>query len=75
MVFTSALMTAKATLYLAVKDSGMSVLAMSRKLGIELKTLQRMMDPRQRTHIGSIENTLADLGMTLEVEPRQQKAA
>jgi len=74
-VFPSALMSAKATLYLALKESGMSVLAMARKLGIELKTLQRMLDPRQRTHIGSIENILGELGMSLEVEPRQSRAA
>ena len=67
-VSPSALMGAKTALYLAWQETGLSCLALSRKMGLELKTLQRMLDPRQRTHIGSIEKVLRELGTNLTVD-------
>ena len=64
----SALMAAKTALYLAWQETGLSCLALSRKMGMDLKTLQRMLDPRQRTHIGSIEKILRELGTNLTVD-------
>lgn len=75
LVFPHALMAAKAALYLSWKGTGLSCLALSRKLGLELRTLQRMLDPRQRTHIGSIETVLEEMGTALEVDARGAKAA
>lgn len=68
LISPSALMGAKTALYLAWQETGMSCLAFSRKLGLELKTLQRMLDPRHRTHIGSIEKVLRELGTNLTID-------
>lgn len=68
LVFPAALMAAKTALYLAWKETGMSCLGLSKKLGIELKSLQRMLDPRHRTHVGSIEAILATLGKRIIIE-------
>lgn len=67
-VFPNALITAKASLYLSWKETGLSCLALSKKLGIALQTLQRMLDPKHRTHIGSIEAVLEVLGARLVVD-------
>lgn len=68
LISPAALMAAKTALYLAWKETGLSCLGLSKKLGIELKTLQRMLDPRHRTHVGSIETALAALGKRLLIE-------
>ena len=72
-VSPTALISAKAALYLAWKETGLSCLALSKKLGIALQTLQRMLDPKHRTHIGSIETVLKVLGARLVVD--MEKAA
>lgn len=67
----SALMAAKTALYLAWQETGLSCLALAKKLKLELKILQRMLDPRQRTHIGGIEKVLRELGTGLVVDMRR----
>ena len=67
-IYPATLMAAKTALYLAWKETGMSCLGLAKKLGIELKTLQRMLDPRHRTHVGSIEAILASLGKRFVIE-------
>jgi antitoxin HicB len=61
-VSPSALMSAKTALYLAWKESGVSCLGLAKKYGMDVKTLQRMLDPKHRTHIGSIETLLKAMG-------------
>lgn len=68
MVSPSALIAAKTALYIAWKESGLSCLALSKRLGIGLILLQRMLDPKHRTHIGSIEAVLKALGSRLIVD-------
>ena len=67
-IFPAALMAAKTALYMAWKETGLSCLGLAKKLGIELKSLQRMLDPRHRTHVGSIEGVLAVLGRRFVIE-------
>jgi antitoxin HicB len=67
-VTPNALITAKAALYLAWQETGLSCLALSKKLGIALQTLQRMLDPKHRTHIGSVEAVLKVLGARIIVD-------
>ena len=68
LVSPSALMAAKTALYLSWQETGLSCLALAKKLGLDLKTLQRMLDPHHRTHIGSIERVLWELGTSLSVD-------
>ena len=68
MVAPSALMAAKTALYIAWKETGLSCLALSKRLGLPLTTLQRMLNPKHRTHIGSIEDVLKTLGSRLIVD-------
>lgn len=68
MVSPSALIAAKTALYIAWKESRLSCNALSKRLGIGLILLQRMLDPKHRTHIGSIEAVLKSLGSRLIVD-------
>ena len=67
-VSPSALMGAKTALYLTWKETGLSCLGLAKRIGVELKTLQRMLDPKHRTHIGSIETILNGLGKRIIVD-------
>jgi len=62
-----ALMAAKAALYLAVKEQGISNLELARRLGCDEKEVRRMTDPRHPTKIGRIDEALATLGLRLVV--------
>lgn len=68
MISPSALMSAKVALYIAWKETGLSCLALSKRLGVALVILQRMLNPKHRTHIGSIEAVLKNLGSRLTVD-------
>ena len=68
LVSPSALMSAKTALYLAWEETGVSCLAFARRLGLEVKALQRMLDPKHRTHIGSIETILNTLGKRILID-------
>ena len=62
-----ALMAAKAALYLAVKDEGISNVELARRLGCDEREVRRMLDPRHATKIERIDEALAVFGMRLVV--------
>jgi antitoxin HicB len=60
-------MAAKAALYLAIKDAGLSNLRLARKLGVDEKEIRRLLDPRHGTKLARIEEVLARLGKRITI--------
>ncbi len=57
-----ALTAAKAALYLALEDSGMSKTQLASRLGCDEKEVRRLLDPRHPSKLPRIEAALAALG-------------
>jgi antitoxin HicB len=55
-------MAAKAALYLAIKDAGISNSELGRRLGLHEREIRRMLDPRHATRLARIEEVLEVLG-------------
>tara|TARA_B100000315_G_scaffold19801_1_gene17430 strand:- start:25 stop:456 length:432 start_codon:yes stop_codon:yes gene_type:complete len=70
LVEADVLTTAKAALYSAVRDAGVSNVELSRRLGVAEGEVRRMLDPRHATKIGRLESALAALGKRLAVDIR-----
>lgn len=58
---------AKAALYQAILDTGISSQKLARQLGMEEKQIQRMLDPRHQTAMPRISKALAALGRKLVI--------
>ena len=61
---------AKAALALALRESGLSRVAIAKRLGVDEKAVRRMLDPRHSTAVGRIETALRALGQELVIETR-----
>ena len=72
-IHLSAGMSAKAALYVAVSETGVSKTELARRLGVDEKEVRRMLSPRHQTKLSRIEKGLASLGYQLSVS--LQKAA
>ncbi|MGA2267269.1 MAG: type II toxin-antitoxin system HicB family antitoxin [Bryobacteraceae bacterium] len=60
-------MAAKAALYLAMREAGMTNVQLARKLGCDEKEVRRMLDPRHPTKLPRIKEALDVLGKRLVV--------
>jgi antitoxin HicB len=60
-------MAAKAALYLAMREAGMTNVQLARKLGCDEREVRRMLDPRHPTKLPRIKEALEVLGMRLVV--------
>ncbi|MFX0197601.1 MAG: type II toxin-antitoxin system HicB family antitoxin [Candidatus Hodarchaeota archaeon] len=69
----TAQMSAKAALYIAVCETGISKSELARRLGMDEKEIRRMLSPRHQTKLPRIERALSVLGYQLSVS--LQKAA
>jgi antitoxin HicB len=58
-------MAAKAALYLAMREAGLTNVALARKLGCDEKEVRRMLDPRHATKLPRIKEALDALGKRL----------
>ncbi len=63
----SAQMSAKAALYIAVREEGISKSELARRLGVDEKEVRRMISPRHKTKLPRIEQALGLLGRRLIV--------
>ena len=61
-------MAAKAALVLAFRDSGLSRIALARRLGVDDKVVRRMLDPRHATAPNRLHKAMRQLGRELVVE-------
>jgi len=66
-------MSAKAALYIAVRETGISKSELARRLGVDEKEIRRMLSPKHQTKLPRIEQALSALGYQLSVS--LQKAA
>ncbi|CAB1077634.1 hypothetical protein D1AOALGA4SA_5420 [Olavius algarvensis Delta 1 endosymbiont] len=69
----TARMSAKAALYIAVHETGISKSELARRLDVDEKEIRRMLSPRHQTKLPRIEQALSALGYQLSVT--LQKAA
>jgi len=58
---------AKAALYIAARDQGVSNSELARRIGVDEKEVRRMLDPKHATKLPRIEMALAALGCRLSV--------
>ena len=67
LVALPATMAAKASLYLAIKETGLTNTEAARRLGVDEKEVRRMLSPRHATQLLRIQQALAVLGKRLVV--------
>ena len=60
-------MAARAALYLAMREAGMTNVRLARKLGCDEREVRRMLDPRHPTKLPRIKEALEMLGKRLVV--------
>jgi antitoxin HicB len=60
-------MAAKAALYLAMREAGMTNVQLARRIGRDEKEVRRMLDPRHPTKLPRIKEALEVLGKRLVV--------
>ncbi len=68
MIHLSALTTAKLALYQTMRESGITRVALGKRLGVSEGAIRRLLDIDHRSHIGQIDAALAVLGKRLVVE-------
>lgn len=64
-------MAAKAALYLAMREAGMTNVQLARRIGRDEKEVRRMLDPRHPTKLPRIKEALEVLGKRLVVSVEQ----
>jgi antitoxin HicB len=67
MIPVPAPMAAKAALYLAMREAGITNVQLARKLGCDEKEVRRMLDPRHPTKLPRIKEALEVFGKRLVV--------
>ena len=61
---------AKVALHQAVRDAGITKVALAKRLGVGEKEVRRMLDPRYATKIPALDRALTALGKRLEITVR-----
>lgn len=69
-VSPDAVIAAKAALYLALREAGMSNVALARRLGCGENEIRRLLNPAHVSKIGRLEEALAAFGKRLVVDVR-----
>lgn len=67
MIPVPALMAAKAALYMAMQEAGITKVQLAGRMGCDEKEIRRLLDPRHHSKIGRIEAALEALGKRLIV--------
>jgi len=65
----------KTALYEALKKRGLSMPELGRRLGLDEREAARLLDPRARTRLTSLEAALAPLGYEIGIEVREKRIA
>lgn len=66
-VLVPALTAAKAALYLAMREVGISNVKLAKRLGLDERQVRRLLDPSTKSRMPEIERALAELDQALEV--------
>ncbi|MBN2494386.1 MAG: type II toxin-antitoxin system HicB family antitoxin [Deltaproteobacteria bacterium] len=70
LIATPAKMAAKAALYLAIQEAGISKSELARRIGCDVREVRRLLDPLHASKVDRIEQALAAVGQCLAVEMR-----
>jgi len=72
----SPLVAAKLALYQAMRDQGVTKVALARRLGTTESLVRRLVDPGHRSHIDAVTDALAALGQELvvQIQPTPKRA-
>ena len=68
MISVGPLVAAKLAVYCAMREQGMSRALLAEKLDMDGESLRRLLDPRYRTHMTTVQRALSALGRSLVVE-------
>lgn len=68
LVAVSPIVAAKLALYTAMREQGVTNVALAERLGLQENAVRRLVDPGHRSHITSVEKALKALGRALLVE-------
>ena len=71
MIAVPLLVAAKLALYTAMREQGIGVAGLARRLGVTEKVVESMLHLKRRAHIAHLERALAHLGVQLEVNVRE----
>ena len=64
----------KVALYLAMKESGLTKVALAEKLGLKETEVRRILNPRYRSKVPRMAEVLAVLGYDLEIKVAKRRA-
>ena len=62
------ILAAKLALYTAMREQGVTSVALARRLGLQENAVRRLLDTGHRSHVSSVERALQALGRSLVVE-------
>ena len=68
LIVVSPIVAAKLALYTAMRDQGVTNVALANRLGLQENAVRRLVDPGHRSHITSVEKALKALGRSLLIE-------
>ena len=70
LVSVAPIVAAKLALYAAMREQGVTNVALAVRLGLHENAIRRLLDPGHRSHIASVEKALRAVGRSLVVEDR-----
>ncbi len=70
LISVAPIVAAKVALYTAMREQGVTNVALARRMGLQENAVRRLLDPGHRSHITSVEKALKTLGRSLLVEDR-----
>ncbi len=70
LIAVSPIVAAKLALYTAMREQGITNVALAGQLGLQENAVRRLVDPGHRSHITSVEKALKALGRSLLIEDR-----
>ena len=70
LVSVAPIVAAKLALYAAMREQGVTNVALAARLGLQENAVRRLVEPGHRSHIASVEKALRAVGRSLVVEDR-----
>ena len=70
LISVAPIIAAKLALYAAMREQGVTNVALAERLGLQENAVRRLLDPGHRSHITSVEKALEAVGRSLMVEDR-----
>ena len=70
LISVAPIVAAKLALYAAMREQGITNVALADRLGLQENAVRRLLDPGHRSHITSVEKALEAVGRSLVVEDR-----